>query len=54
MRFAVHAVHAEYLRLQTHTQNMQYQLLFSRQQWLHVRTSMLRYTYIAFFVHYIL
>ena len=42
------ALHAGYLRLQTHT----YVILiaFLLQRWLHDCTSMLRYTYVAFFV----
>jgi hypothetical protein len=38
-------LHAVYLRLQRHTQNVQYLLLF--QQWLHKHTAVLRYIYAA-------
>jgi hypothetical protein len=39
-------VHAGILRLQTHTHNMQYFIAFPRQQHLHERASVLRYTYV--------
>ena len=40
------ALHAGYLTLQTHPQNMKYLLLFPQQLWLHGHGPILRYTYI--------
>ena len=41
-------LHAGYLGLQAHTQNMYYFFAFPLQQWLHERAAMLRYVYIVF------
>jgi hypothetical protein len=41
------ALHAVYLSLQTHWENIIFTAFFSLQQWLHERASMLRYTYNA-------
>ena len=45
--YGVCALHAGYLRLQTHTFGICNTLAFLLQQWLHERASMVRYTYIA-------
>ena len=44
-RYSVCALHAGYSRLQAHTQNRQYLMLFPLQRWLHERAWMLRYTH---------
>ena len=40
----IYGLNAEYLRLQTHTQNMQYFIYFPPKEWLHERTSVLHYS----------
>jgi len=52
IQYGACALHAGYLRLQTHTHHIRIILIASApQQWLHERDSMLRYTYTARFAH---
>jgi hypothetical protein len=46
------ALHAGYLRLYTHTHNMQHLLIFHRNNGLHERVSMLPYKYVACLIIY--
>ena len=46
IQYGACALHAGYLRLQTHTQNV-ILIAFLLQNWLHERASLLRYTHIA-------